>query len=85
MDPVANSQFLAMKDSFAREGVNIEAAYTPAGEIDYIYVVGRLLALDRDDNVERLQAAMPRMGRVSQTSSQRRASRAAINRRRPNP
>ena len=41
MDPVTSSQFLVLKDSFARKGVNIEAALTPAGDIDYIYVVGR--------------------------------------------
>jgi subtilisin family serine protease len=64
MDPVASSQFLSMKDSFAREGINVEAAYTPDGEIDYIYVAGRLLALDRGDNVDRLQVAMPGLNRV---------------------
>ena len=41
MDPVTGSQYLVLKDSFARKGVEIEAALTPAGEIDYIYVVDR--------------------------------------------
>lgn len=59
MDPVTSSQFLILKDSFARRGVNIEAALTPTGDIHYIYVVGRLLAVDRDDNIDRLLAAMP--------------------------
>ena len=42
MDPVTSAQYLILKDSFARKGVEIEAALTPAGDIDYIYVVGRL-------------------------------------------
>jgi Subtilase family len=66
MNPVASSQFLTMKDSFARDGINIEAAYTPDGEIDYIYVVGRLLALDRDDNLEQLRAVLPGLSRMDQ-------------------
>ena len=46
MDPVTSAQFLVLKDSFARKGVNIEAALTPDGELDYIYVVDRLLVVD---------------------------------------
>ena len=81
MDPVTSAQFLILKDSFARKGVEIEAALTPAGEIDYIYVVDRLLAVDRDDNIDRLQAAMPglltrRRGRATRD----RRSRADVNR-----
>jgi hypothetical protein len=64
MDPVTSSQFLVLKDSFARKGVEIEAALTPTGELDYIYVVGHLLTVDRNDNIERLQAAMPGSRRV---------------------
>src|SRR4249919_87056 len=59
MDPVASAQFVVLKDSFARKGVDIEAALTPDGELDYIYVVDRLLVVDRDNNIDRLQAAMP--------------------------
>jgi hypothetical protein len=59
MDSVTAAQFLVLKDSFARKGVEIEAALTPGGELDYIYVVDRLLAADRDDNMERLRGAMP--------------------------
>ena len=44
MDPVTRSQYDVLKDSFARKGVNIEAALTPDDDIDYIYVVGQLLA-----------------------------------------
>jgi subtilisin family serine protease len=64
MDPVTSSQFLILKDSFARKGVEIEAALTPTGELDYIYVVDRLLVIDRDNNIERLQAAMPGLRRA---------------------
>ena len=64
MDPVTSAQFLVLKDSFARKGVNIEAALTPTGEVDYIYVVDRLLVVDRDENIDRLQAAMPGLRRA---------------------
>jgi hypothetical protein len=59
MDPVTSAQLITMKDSFARQGINIEAAYRPNGAIEYIYQVGRLLA--RSGNVGRLQAEMPRL------------------------
>jgi hypothetical protein len=62
MDPVTDAQYLVLKDSFARKGVNIEAALTPDGDIDYIYVVGRLLA--RAENVDQLLAAMPGLRRA---------------------
>ena len=32
MDTVYSAQYLTMKDSFSREGINIDVAYTPAGE-----------------------------------------------------
>ena len=62
MDPVTAAQYLILKDSFARKGVNIDATYTPAGDIDYIYVVDRLLA--RGENVEQLLGAMPGLRRA---------------------
>lgn len=43
MSGVFDSQFQAMRDAFAREGTGIEVAYTPSGEVDYIYQEGRLL------------------------------------------
>ena len=64
MDRVTIKQFHYMKDTFARQGVEIGIAYTPAGEIDYIYEVGTLLALDRGGNVERLQRELPRLSRT---------------------
>jgi subtilisin family serine protease len=62
MDPVTDSQFRVLRDSFARKGVNIEAALTPDDDIDYIYVVGQLLA--RGENVERLLPAIPGLRRA---------------------
>jgi subtilisin family serine protease len=59
MDPVTSAQYQLMKDSFSRDGTEIEVAYTPAGGVHHIHAAGRLLAVDRDDNVERLQAALP--------------------------
>jgi len=43
-DSVFSSQFQAMHDAFADEGIAIEVAYTPSGRADYIYEAGRLLA-----------------------------------------
>jgi hypothetical protein len=43
-DSVFSSQFHAMRDAFAREGIAIEVAYTPSGRADYMYEAGRLLA-----------------------------------------
>ena len=67
MDPVTAAQYVALKDSFARqrdeahpEGIDIEIAYTPAGELDYMYVVDRLLAVDRADNVDQAEGAIKR-------------------------
>lgn len=64
MDPVFDSQYLMMKHSFLRDGTDIEIAYTPAGEVDYIYVVDRLLTVNDDDFIRQLQAALPALRRV---------------------
>lgn len=58
MDSVTAAQYLIMKDSFARRGIQIDVAYTQAGEVDYMYVTGQLLALDRGDNIQRIQQAL---------------------------
>src|ERR1700724_2695569 len=44
MGQVFDSQFQAMHDAFARQGVYIEVAYAPNGRADYLYQAGRLLA-----------------------------------------
>ncbi len=59
MDAVFDAQFRIIKDAFFARGIQVEAAYTPAGEVDYLYEAGRLLTLDRGGNVERIQAALP--------------------------
>jgi hypothetical protein len=64
MDPVTGAQFLVLKDSFARKGVQIEAALKPTGEVDYIYVVDRLLVVDRANNIDQLQTAIPGLRRA---------------------
>ena len=64
MDSVTSAQFLVLKDSFARKGVKIEAALTPTDEVDYIYVVDRLLVRGPRENIDRLQAAMPGLRRA---------------------
>ena len=50
MGAVFDAQFLNMKNSFAREGIEINVSYTPAGDVHYIYEVGHLLAVDSGDN-----------------------------------
>jgi len=65
MDTVYSAQYLTMKDSFTREGINIEVAYTPAGDAHHVYASGRLLAVDRDDNIQRLQEALPGLQRAA--------------------
>lgn len=64
MDSVTAAQYLAMKDSFARQGIQIDVAYTPRGEVDYMYVAGQLLALDRGNNIQRIQQVLGGVRRV---------------------
>lgn len=64
MDPVFDAQYLPVKKKFRDQGTEIEVAYAPDGLVDYIYVVGQLLALDRDDNLNRLWATLRRPPRA---------------------
>jgi len=59
MNAVFDAQFLNMKNSFAREGVDIATSYTPDGEVDYIYEVGNLLTLNTTDARGRLESLLP--------------------------
>jgi subtilase family protein len=59
MDAVFDAQFRLMKDEFSRRGVEIEIAYRPDGEVDYLYQAGHLLALSTDENLSRLANALP--------------------------
>jgi Subtilase family len=56
-DSVFSSQFQAMRDAFAREGIAIEVAYTPSGRADYMYETNRLLA--RAEVVGRVLEVLP--------------------------
>ena len=56
-DSVFSSQFQAMRDAFAREGIVIEVAYTPSGRADYMYEAGRLLA--RAERGRAMQDVLP--------------------------
>jgi subtilisin family serine protease len=64
MDPVFSAQYITMKDSFSRQGIDIEVAYTPAGDVHHMYAARRLLAVDRGDNIQRLQATVPGLRRA---------------------
>jgi hypothetical protein len=59
MDPVFDAQYLRMKDLFNSDGHEIAVAYTRAGEVDYIYATGVLLA--REANVPQLRDLLPRL------------------------
>jgi hypothetical protein len=63
-DSVFSSQFQAMRDAFAREGIAIEVAYTPSGRADYMYEAGRLLA--RTEVVGQVLDALPGAMQVEQ-------------------
>lgn len=64
MDSVTAGQYHAMKDSFARRGIQIDVAYKPNGEINYMFVTGQLLALDQGDNIQRIQQVLGGVRRV---------------------
>lgn len=64
MDPVFDAQFRIIKDAFAREGVRIEVAYTPRGEVDYVYRAGRLLARNDEGALDRLGRILPGIRRA---------------------
>src|SRR6266516_2286018 len=64
MDAVFDAQYLNMKDAFSREDIQIEVAYTPAGEVDYLYEAGHLLAVDNDETFGLLEPILPRLRRT---------------------
>ena len=63
---VFDSQFLPMKVAFAREGTDIDVAYTPNGEVDYLYRTGRLLAVDDPEVLARLERVLPGVRRAAE-------------------
>lgn len=66
---VFDSQFLPMKVAFASEGTDIDVAYTPNGEVDYLYRTGRLLAVDDPDVLGRLAGVLREVRRTDEEQS----------------
>jgi subtilisin family serine protease len=64
MDAVFDAQFQNMQNSFAREGTEIAVAYTPAGEVDYVYETGHLLTADVPGALGRVAELLPGVYRV---------------------
>jgi hypothetical protein len=54
MDAVFDAHYRIVQDSFARQGVWLDIAYTPDGQVDYIYERDRLLVGTPNDNVSPL-------------------------------
>src|SRR5262245_47734676 len=70
MDAAFDAQFRIIKEAFARQRIEIEVAYTPGGDVDYVYQTGRLLALAVHDNVGRLAELLPGIQRVRDPDDQ---------------
>lgn len=68
MDPVFAAQYRMMKAELAGRDVDVEIAYTPQGEVDYFYHVDHILALDRDDNLNRIASYLGPVERVDPES-----------------
>jgi len=51
MDAVFDAHYRIIQDEFAQRGISLEVAYTPDGDVDYIYERGRLLVAAPDDNL----------------------------------
>lgn len=54
MDAVFDAHYRIVQDSFARAGIWLDTAYTPNGDVDYIYEQGRLLVAAPEDNLSPL-------------------------------
>jgi hypothetical protein len=50
MDPVFDAHYQIVQDAFAQAGIDLEIAYTPSGDVDYIYERGRLLVAAPETN-----------------------------------
>jgi hypothetical protein len=59
MDPVFDAQFRIIKETFANNHTQLGVAYSARGEVEYVYEVDRLLAVDSDDNISRVLALLP--------------------------
>jgi hypothetical protein len=62
MDLVTSAQYQTLKESFPRDGgAAIEAEYTPAGDIDYMYGVDQLLTVDDSAYIDQLGRELPEL------------------------
>jgi subtilisin family serine protease len=57
MDPIFDAQYVPVRNRSFEQDTQIEVAYSPDGWVDYIYVVGQLLA--RQDDFELLRGMLP--------------------------
>jgi hypothetical protein len=65
MDPVFDAQYRMIKEEFASRGIAIDIAYTPGGDVDYVYAADRLLVeVTPDRPVERLHGWLPGLRRL---------------------
>jgi subtilisin family serine protease len=69
MDRAFEAYFPVIKEAFAsdaRDPVEVDVAFKPGGDVDYIFQRNRLLTLDDGDNVERLQRTFRGLQPVSE-------------------
>lgn len=60
MDPVFDAQYRIIKDGFADRGVRLDIAYSPSGDVDFVYAAGHLLGMvSADRPVDRLSTLLP--------------------------
>lgn len=55
MDAVFDAHYRVIQDEFAQRGISLEIAYTPNGDVDYIYERGRLLVAEPESNLSPLR------------------------------
>jgi subtilisin family serine protease len=58
MDRAFEAYFYLIKDALARDSIDIDVAFKPGGDVDYIYRRNLLLTLDDGDNVAKLQRSL---------------------------
>lgn len=59
MDAVFEAQFRAIQRRMAARGVTAEVAWTPDGQVDYVYEADRLLVIDEGGNMGRVRELLP--------------------------
>jgi hypothetical protein len=71
MDAVFDAQFLNMKNAFARRGIEVAIAYTPAGDVGYLYEVDRALTVNVPGAFTRVLGLLPGLYPVERDFEQR--------------